>query len=98
VLLPAGAAHARLAIDPREAPYAVTLPSNYDKCRVSTRSTVLICVSEVGNVRSAELVSTSLPVIDTQLPGVISRWTYQPFLVNGRAMPFCYLMNYRVGR
>jgi hypothetical protein len=49
-----------------------------------------------GGEEPEVILTPSLPVIDLQLPVVISRWTYQPFLVNGRPMPFCYVLSYRL--
>jgi hypothetical protein len=57
---------------------------------------VKICVDAAGNVSAVTILMTSLPIIDSQLPYVISRWRYRPYVVEGRPTPSCYNTKYTV--
>jgi hypothetical protein len=59
-------------------------------------ATVVICVSEQGTVSSVEVRRRTIPFIDEQLPVVLSRWTYNPYLVAGVPTPFCYPLKYTI--
>jgi hypothetical protein len=92
---PAG--HHLLAIDPNERAYKVLVPGEYTADGQEYLTRLRICVSEEGSVSRVDIVEPSLPAIDLQLPVVIPRWRYHPYVVEGRPRPFCYVMNYRVG-
>ncbi len=82
-----------LAIDPRVSPYTVTLP---EICvgNFLGASLLQICVSEAGSVTGVEILEPSVPWLDRQIPEVIGRWKFRPFLLNGRAQPFCFTTPY----
>jgi len=88
--------HSLLAIDPRVSPYKVNLPRNYVGNGRELVSQIAVCVSEKGEVTSVKILKYSDPALDNQFPLVIPRWRYKPYIINGRATPFCYPMNYRV--
>lgn len=94
--LPTRQGHRLLAIDPKERPYKVNVPRQYVVCGEEYVSQIRICVSEAGLVSSMWILKHSIPVIDLQLPAVVLRWRYEPYLVDGRATAFCYPLNYRV--
>jgi hypothetical protein len=49
-----------------------------------------LCLSTAGQVSSiATLKSTKYAEYDTRLVGAIRTWQYQPYLVDGRAVPVC---------
>jgi hypothetical protein len=91
------AGHHLLAIDPKDRPYRVLVPHVYTADGQEYLARLRICVSEEGDVARVDIVEPSIPAIDSQLPVVIPRWRYHPYVVDGRARPFCYVMNYRVG-
>jgi hypothetical protein len=95
-LLPMQAGHSLLAIDPRVSPYKVKLPRNYVGNGRELVSQLRVCVSEKGEVTNVRILKYSDPALDNQFPMVIPRWRYKPYIVDGRARPFCYPMNYRV--
>jgi hypothetical protein len=88
-----------LAINPNLRPYRVYLPEEFAR-RMGTGdkiSPVLeICVTAEGAVKSATIVTGSIPVVDAQIPTVILRWKYRPYLVDGKPEPFCYLTRYSI--
>jgi hypothetical protein len=85
-----------LAIDPQVNPYKVNVPREYVACGDEFVSQVRICVTEAGTVSSVQVLRLSIPVIDLQLPVVLARWRYFPYVVDGRATAFCYALNYAV--
>lgn len=88
--------HELLAIDPQERPYRVLLPQTYLEGGSEYVSRVRVCVTESGDVANVDVLQPSIAAVDQQLPKVISRWHYRPYMVEGQATAFCYPMNYRV--
>jgi hypothetical protein len=90
------AGHALLAINPTLKPYRPAIP---DECvprgEVQT-SIVQICVSPEGYVSGVKILQESLPIIDSQLPTVMGRWRYHPYLEDGKPTAFCYQITYHV--
>jgi protein TonB len=95
-MLSAKAGHSLLAINPQVRPYKVNVPEEYVQRGDEYVATIRICVSAQGNVSSVKILRPSIPVIDLQIPNVIPKWRYHPYLVDGQASDFCYNMNYRV--
>lgn len=90
------AGHGLLAIDPQVYPYKVFVPEHCVPLGEELITQVRICVDAVGNVSGVRILRYSLPIIDSQLPDVIARWRFNLYIVDGRATPFCYPLNYRV--
>lgn len=90
------AGHSLLAINPQRRPYKVNVPEEYVSRGDEYVSQLRICVSPQGTVSSVKILRPSIPVIDLQIPQVIPRWKYKPYIVDGRPTAFCYPMNYRV--
>lgn len=88
--------HALLAIDPLVVPYKAKVPEHCVPLGEEFVSTLRICVDAAGDASGLTILDGSLPIIDSQLPYVIARWRYQPYVVDGLATPFCYHLNYRV--
>ncbi|MEY2932822.1 MAG: hypothetical protein RL033_3571 [Pseudomonadota bacterium] len=95
--LSARAGNQLLDINPNERRYRVNVPEELSE-RMSAGdkiSPVLdICVTAQGTVRSVTIVRASQPTIDVQIPSVIARWRYKPYLIDGQPQPFCYLTKY----
>jgi hypothetical protein len=91
-----GPGHWLLAIDPRVRPYRVTVPEICVSEGETYSSIVSICVDESGFVSDVTILQPSIRFIDDQLPVVIRRWRYEPYLVDGRPTPFCYPLRYTV--
>jgi outer membrane biosynthesis protein TonB len=85
-----------LRIDPLEPPYRVRIPE-FCWGNKPVSSDVRICVSDSGDVTAVEIVKASLPVLDRQLPDVIGRWKFEPYMLNGVPKTFCFQMDYRLG-
>lgn len=94
--LEAMVAHGLLAIDPTYDPYKVSVPEHCVPPGDVYTSIVRICVDAAGEVSGLTVVETSLPIIDSQLPYVISRWVYEPYIQGARPTPFCYPLRYTV--
>jgi hypothetical protein len=88
--------HQLLAIDPQSRPYRVLVPEDYLAGGEEYVSRVRICVSESGEVANVDVLRPSISAVDTQLPEIISRWHYRPYVTEGRVAAFCYPMDYRV--
>ena len=95
-LLSQGTGHKLLAINPNVRPYKVNVPDELLDRGDVFQSQVFICVSAEGKVVSAKVTKTSTPTIDLQIPAVLGRWKYKPYLVDGRPIPFCYPLRYTV--
>jgi hypothetical protein len=93
------AGHHLLAIDPSQRRYRVHLPERVTE-RMHTGEKISplldICVTTQGSVSSVKIVTGSIAAVDEQIPAVISRWKYRPYLVDGKPEPFCYLMRYSI--
>jgi hypothetical protein len=88
--------HGLLTIDPQLNPYKVRVPEHCVPLGQEYVAIVNICVDTAGEVSSVTSLQSTLPIIDSQLPYVIGRWRYNPYLVAGTATPFCYNLRYRV--
>jgi periplasmic protein TonB len=95
-LLTTKAGHSLLAINPQVRPYKVNIPEEYVARGDEYVSQIRICVNAQGTVSSVKILKPSISVIDLQIPQVIPRWKYKPYLLNGKPTDFCYPMNYRV--
>jgi len=88
--------HTRLAINPSAPAYRVRVPPALEHGGQSFNATVRICVSGQGKVTNVHVLRSAGAAIDKQIPGVLSRWRYRPLVEDGRALPFCYVLQYEV--
>jgi TonB family protein len=95
-LLSAKAGHALLAINPQIRPYKVVVPEQCVAGQQEFQAIVRICVDEQGSVSSVKLLRPSVPFVDRQIPQVIPRWRFRPYLVDGQTSAFCYNMAYHI--
>jgi periplasmic protein TonB len=95
-LLNQGTGHKLLAINPTVRPYRVNVPEEIMDRADSFRTVIQICVSAQGAVTSVKIIKPSNPMIDAQIPKVIPRWKYKPYMLDGVATPFCYPLRYTV--
>jgi hypothetical protein len=42
------------------------------------------------------VVRSSDPAVDGSIPSAVRRWRYQPWLEDGRAVPFCYSLHSQI--
>lgn len=84
-----------LGIDPSAPQYSVRVPY-YCTGGAPLSSKVRVCASEAGNVTEVRILEPSLPVLDRQLPEVIGRWQFRPYVLNGAPRPFCFETPYVV--
>jgi protein TonB len=95
-MLTAQVGRALLLINPNEDPYIVRLPPPLVRAKAKFTALVYICVSAEGRVTSAKLVRSVDPAIDPQIPTVLGRWRYRPYMVDGRPTPFCWPLKYLI--
>lgn len=95
-VLPSKVAHGLLRINPNSDAYRVRPPGALDRSGQAFRATVKICVGADGGVSNVSVLRSAGPAIDSQIPAVLSRWRYRPFLDAGRPTPFCYTLAYEI--
>jgi protein TonB len=95
-LLSTKAGHSLLAINTQVRPYKVNVPEELVGRGEDYVTQVRVCVSPQGTVSSVRILRPSIRAIDLQIPTVLGRWKYKPYLNEGRPTAFCYPLNYRV--
>lgn len=56
-----------------------------------------ICVDAGGQVERVDVVQSAMPGgLDGAWVAKIEKWQYQPFVLNGRPLPFCYVQRLQV--
>ncbi len=89
-------AKALLAIDSNADEYRVKLPPSLARAEMKLAAVVKMCVSAEGKVADLKLLKSADPAIDAQIPAVLGKWRYKPLVVDGRAVPFCYVLQYEI--
>jgi PEGA domain len=89
-------AKALLAIDSNADEYRVKLPPSLARAEMKLSAVVKMCVSAEGRVADVKLLKSADPAIDPQIPAVLGKWRYKPLVVDGRAVPFCYVLQYEI--
>jgi protein TonB len=85
-----------LAINPNVSPYKVRVDEEMIERGQVKSAQLYICVNANGSVKSVKITRKSIPPIDRQIPTVIPRWRFKPYLVDGKAAEFCFPMIYTV--
>lgn len=89
-------ARQQLAIDPNADFYKVSLPPPLARTGMKFSAVVRICVSAQGTVSEVKLLRGADPAIDSQIPTVLGRWRYRPYMIDGKPVPFCFPLRYDV--
>jgi hypothetical protein len=89
-------ARALLLINPNVDPYVVRLPAALRRGDATFTADCYICVSAEGKVTSVRVVRGADPAIDAQIPTVLGRWRYRPYILNGKPVPFCWPLRYQI--
>jgi TonB family protein len=55
---------------------------------------VKVCVEPGGNVKEAKIVKGADALLDPEILSKVRTWRYKPYMVNGRPVPFCYMLRY----
>jgi protein TonB len=96
-MVPPAIGKGQLAIDPTVPPYAVKLPAALARAGMTLFAMVKICVSPDGTVKDTKLIKSADPTLDPEIMGKIqSTWRYKPYTVDGRPVPFCYVLRYEI--
>ena len=72
------------------------LPPSLARAEMKLSAVVRMCVSAEGKVADLKLLKPADPAIDPQIPAVLGKWRYKPLVVQGRAVPFCYVLQYEI--
>jgi protein TonB len=94
-ILPPQVARGLLLIDPSAEQYRVKVPRVMESVSFNFVARLRVCVSEQGSVTQVQVLKGGDPAIDPQFPTVISRWRYRPYMADGRAVPWCTLLDYK---
>ena len=89
-------AKALLAIDSNADEYRVKAPPSLARAEMKLSAVVKMCVSAEGRVADVRLLKSADPAIDAQIPAVLGKWRYKPLVMDGRAVPFCYVLQYEI--
>jgi protein TonB len=95
-MLPPQVGGKQLLIDPNSDPYKVGLPPPLARGGMSFFAILRICVSTEGTVTDVKVLRGADPAIDPQIPTVLRRWRYRPYTLDGRPVPFCYMLRYEI--
>jgi hypothetical protein len=94
--LPPSVARGLLSVDPSSPPHVVKLPPEMAARKASWWCLVKICVSPEGTVTHARVVRSTDASVDHRMIDSVSRWRYRSYVVDGKAVPFCYIQRYEV--
>jgi outer membrane biosynthesis protein TonB len=89
-------ARAQLLIDPNAEEYRVTLPPPLAQAGKKLTAVVRVCVSALGAVSEVQILKSADAAVDPDIRTVIGKWRYQPLMIDGRAAPFCTVLNHDV--
>jgi len=95
-ILSAPIGHGQLAIDPNAEAYKVQIPPSLNRSGIQFSAIVTVSVSAQGQVLAVAVRKGADPAIDPQIPVVIRRWRYRPYVVDGHPVPFKYTFRYDV--
>lgn len=70
-----------------------------DRAGEHQRGAIRARVSAAGRVTSATALDNKLPAeINRAFIAAIRQWRYRPYRVDGRAVPVCFAVSFRLGR
>jgi periplasmic protein TonB len=95
-MLPPQVGRLQLLIDPEDPRYKVSLPPPLARAGMSFSAVLRVCVSAQGTVTEVKILRGADPAIDPQIPQVLGRWRYRPYMLDGRPIPFCYMLRYEI--
>jgi len=75
---------------------AVRLPPAMKSAGISFWAMVKTCVDASGTVSSTKIVRKADPSLDSQIEQAIRAWKYKPSVINGKPVPFCYMVRYEI--
>jgi hypothetical protein len=79
--------------DPRFRP---TLPGRLNRAGMMVWGLFRICVDTNGAVASVVIMKTAADEVDADWTRVIRTWRYRPYVIDGRATPFCHTIRLEV--
>ena len=83
-------------IDSNADEYRVKLPPSLARAEMKLSAVVKMCVAADGRVADVKLLRPADPAVDAQIPEVLGKWRYRPLMLDGRAIPFCYVLQYEI--
>jgi hypothetical protein len=86
-------AKGRLIIDPSKDPYRPRLPQAYNYVGFHAAYMLKVCVASTGDVESVNPLRSRAPVeLTDEVVNRVKRWRYEPYSINGRPVPFCFML------
>lgn len=95
-MLPPNIAKAQLLIDPQDPQYKVALPPAMKSAGLSFWAMIKVCVSKDGAVTDAKIIRGADPTLDPQIIAKVKIWKYKPYQIDGRPVPFCFMLRYDI--
>lgn len=80
------------ATDPQ---YRANLPSLTSRPGAILWAELKICVNQEGHVKEAKVLRSLDPTINSALTAKAMTWKYKPYKVNGKPVPYCYILRYQ---
>jgi hypothetical protein len=87
---------ARLAVDVTQAAYKPRLPPELNVPGNVVWGMYRVCATETGEVSDVGILTSAAPEVDTDWIEKIRSWRYEPYLVDGKPVPFCYKLRLSV--
>jgi hypothetical protein len=88
-MLPPSVAQQHLIIDPQAEPYRPLMPPGLEGHHTAMTK---VCVSSEGAVTLVEFMNPVDSRLKSEIAAKIGTWRYRPYTVDGRAIPFCFVM------
>jgi outer membrane biosynthesis protein TonB len=89
-MLPPNVARAQLVIDPQDDEHRPAMPPELP--RQKRWFLVKMCVTTTGEVQAATILRGEEPEANQAVVEGVKTWRYRPFTIDGRPVPFCYVM------
>ncbi|RYZ08215.1 MAG: serine/threonine protein kinase [Myxococcales bacterium] len=89
-------AHRQLLTNPSSEAARIQVPELLRRTQQRFGATVNLCVDAGGRVTQVSIVRSAGPALDPQITRALSNWRYRPLMEDGKATPFCYVLNYQL--
>jgi hypothetical protein len=90
VMLPPNVGVGQRITDVNDPRFRPSLPRAMKIAGASAWGLYRICVGPDGTVKDVKVLKSADALVDPEWIAVVKRWTYRPYQLNGRAVPFCH--------
>lgn len=95
-LLSSRLGHRLLLTNPSSEAAKIQVPELLRRSQERFGATLNLCVNDRGRVTQVSVLRSAGPALDPQITRALSTWRYRPHTENGKAVPFCYVLNYQL--